>query len=242
MNVEKKKKLLKEIVLNSKYSYDMLVYRLLSKNVLDDIITKIDNVPVECNIDSSEWISADEQFIQLLDRFICYFRNTFFTICSSEYIIEMIINTNKDRIREYLLSKHYLGDNNYIDFFNESIYKIFISNFVQNSSYIPLINNLFIKEKLEIKNINDYNLNEILKIVTLISDLLLCSNGKNSVIYIFYNIDYESNQYIEKNKSKKKNKNNRKEYKIKLIEHYTYQYELIIKNYIQKKKYLKYFK
>ena len=43
----------------------------------------------------------------------------------------MVINTN---VEKYLLSKHYVGDNKYIDFFKENIYKIIFGNFIKQYS------------------------------------------------------------------------------------------------------------
>lgn len=242
MSMENKKVILKNIILNSEHCYDMTIYRLLNKDCLDDIINKIDNIPVVSNVDITKVITADEQFIQLLDRLLFCFKDVFFISGSTQYIIETIICTNKSRIKRYLLSKHYLGDNNYIDFFNDSICRIFISNFIQNSKYISLISSLLKKEKIKAKDTDEYTLDEVFKIVTLLSDLVFCSHGRYCVVYLFYNIDYEINNHTEAVNNNRKCKRIKRHYKETLIEHYKDQYELIIKDYIQRKKYLKYFR
>lgn len=65
-----KQQTLEKIILESDYPYSMLVYRLIHQGYLKKTIKKIDNVGVPCNVNPNQITSADEQFLQLLDRFI----------------------------------------------------------------------------------------------------------------------------------------------------------------------------
>ena len=73
---ENKREVLEKIILESKYPYSMLVYKLVHSNLLKSTIKKIDNIDVPCNVNPNEITSANEQFLQLLDRFITYFNDS----------------------------------------------------------------------------------------------------------------------------------------------------------------------
>ena len=61
------KEVLEKIVLESKYSYSMLVYKLVHSDLLKSTIRKIDNIDVPCNVNPNKITSANEQFLQLFD-------------------------------------------------------------------------------------------------------------------------------------------------------------------------------
>ncbi len=76
--MDNKKEALEKIVLESKYPYSMLVYKLIHQDYLKKTIKKIDNIGVPCNVNPNEITSANEQFLQLLNRFIEFFDNSFY--------------------------------------------------------------------------------------------------------------------------------------------------------------------
>lgn len=239
MNLKKRKDNLKNIILNDEFSYDTTVYRLINTNCLDNIISKLDNMEIVCDINPNNKISADVQFLQLLNRFVVNFKNTFPTISvSSEYIIESIIYSNQTAIEKYLLSKYYLGDSEHSKFFYNNIYKLFIINFINNKKYILLIEDLLKEENIKVKNIEDYEPNEILNIKNLLSCLVFCSWDKYSSIYLFNSIDCE----VVKFTNNKDCDYEDSEYKKSVIENFKTQYQFIIRDYKKRKKYLKYFK
>jgi len=239
MNIKKKKQVLKNIILNDEFSYDMTVYRLINTNCLDKIISEINDMDVVCNINPNNKMSAEEQFLQLLNRFIVRFKNIFPNVNNfSEHIIENIFNSNQSIIGKYLLSKHYLGDNEYTEFFYNNIYKLFIINLISNIKYISDIEDLLKEENIEVKNIDDYTKEEIHSIKNLMSCLVFCSRDGYSTLYLFYNVDYEVEKYLKSNDLDCDNKSHKK----KIIEIFKTQYQFIISDYKKRKKYLKYFK
>lgn len=243
MTLKNKKENLKYIALNGKYDYDTIVYKILKKDSLDQMIRKIDQVPVPCDVRPDDLTSSEEQFVQLLDRFVDWFQEDFPTLSFfCKFIIEEIIETNYNEMEQYLLSKHYLGDNKYIPFFQKSIYKIIINNFIANVKYIPVLEALIQTEGIKIKNYDSIKLDTIIKLERLLSDIVFC-NGNNLLLHLlFSNIDYE----IEAVKNKGI-KNNNTEFDIKyeiqvLKDYYEFHYELMINIYLKKKEYLKIFK
>lgn len=243
MTLKNKKENLKYISLNGRYDYDTIVYKILKEDSLDQMIKKIDQVPVPCDVKPDKLTSSEEQFVQLLDRFVDWFRDDFPTLSSfSEFIIEEIIETNYNEMEQYLLSKHYLGDNNYIPFFQKSINKIIINNFIANVKYIPVLEELIKTEGIDIKNYDNVKLDTIIKLEKLLSDIVFC-NGSNLLLQmLFRNIDYEIE--IVKNKGiKESNTEFDIKYEIRALKkYYEWHYESMINIYLKKKEYLKIFK
>ena len=96
MDIKNRKQILKNIILNDEFSYDMTVYRLINTDCLDKIISKINDMDVVCNINPNNKMSAEEQFLQLLNRFVVRFKNIFPNVNNfSEHIIENIFNSNQ---------------------------------------------------------------------------------------------------------------------------------------------------
>ena len=213
---------------------------MISKStLLDNIIIKIDDVGVPSNVKPNEITSSYKQFIDLLNRFIYWFQENFFYLrLETSAIIETLIKTNYSMFEKYLLSKHYLGDNNYIDFFKDSIYRIMISNFVKNIKYITEIMKLFKIKKIDIKNINDYTLEEVVKIKSLLSDIVFCSTSSFRCFNLFQDIEYFLNKKLKEIKLSKKDK---ERFIYNVINYYQVQYECAFEEYNKKEKYLKYF-
>lgn len=246
MNVEQKKENLKWIILNSKHNYDLLIYRLLNKQCLDEIIDCIDDIPVTSNVDPKEIITANEQFIILLNRFILCYKRTFYMQNLDEFIIEYIIESNIEQMKIYLLSKYYQGDNNYISFFNDNIYRIMVHNFIENANHISIIQDILKKTHIPIKKISNYNLEEIYKIKNILSDLVFCCTDKLPAAYLFKLLDLEyskcEKKYLQGKKNNETEWKNFKIHKKNIFNQFQIQYKIIFEEYKKRKKYLSHFK
>lgn len=246
MDVMQRKERLKQIILNSKCSYDLLIYRLLNKKCLNEIISCIDDIPVACDTNPNEMISAEEQFIVLLNRFILYYRKTFHMQSLDEFIIEYIIVSNFEEMKVYLLSKHYQGDNQYISFFNDSIYRLLVHNFIENATYMPIIQEMLKEANIDMKEIGEYDLKEIYQIKDLLSDLVFCCTDKFPVVYLFQllNLEYSKCQkkYLLGKRSHESEWRNFQEHRENILKQFQTQYQIIFEEYHKRKKYLSYFR
>ena len=241
---ENKREVLEKIILESKYPYSMLVYKLVHSNLLKSTIKKIDNIDVPCNVNPNEITSANEQFLQLLDRFITYFNDSFYFLHTYTHLcIKLIIETNYKDMEKYLLSKHYLGDNDYIPFFNNSIYRMMVANFIRSINISSKLRKLFIQEKIAIKNINDYSLEEIFKINDLLENIVF-ANARDSfnTIYLFDDISKCIYNRVKQMKKKKLDKTKILSLEESLNLFYSMKIDSLIEEYFKKKKYIKYFK
>ena len=134
MTIESKKELLKYIVLNESFINDKaMIYSLLLRNYFDESISKISDESFIIKIENNNEISA-KQFIYSLNKFIVTIKKYFFNVYNLNILIDKIIEQNIVKINNYLCSKN-LSENEQ----NEIIYKILISNFIENIKYISSI-------------------------------------------------------------------------------------------------------
>lgn len=235
-----KQQRLEKIILESDYPYSILTYKLINQGYFKKSINKIDNVGVPSNVKPNEITSADEQFLQLLNRFIEFFDDSFYFLHSDSICyIHMIIETNYKELEKYLLSKHYLGDNNYIDFFQDSIYRIIVSNFIKNTVVSKTLKNLFKNNKIPIKDVKDYTLDEILKINDLLSDIVL-ANAKNTfaAILLFDDIDKNISKIIKRMNKRKISSKDILDKKKSILSLSLFKIDSLIEEYEKKKDYL----
>lgn len=226
MTIESKINLLQNNILHSEKCYDIVTYRLLQNHNLQNTILKNEK---EIN---------DKSFIDLLDRLVNLFRNQFYEINSTEYNINCIIDSNINRIENYLLSNINVYDNNNIKYIKEQSYKLFISNFIHNLRYIDLFENILDERNIKIKSIDNYSLDECTKIVQLLSDLVFCMRGRDIIVYLFQDIEKDIEYHLKNNEDKNYSDDYHKNI---VINHYKIQYERMIDSYNNKKEYLKYF-
>jgi len=215
--MEKEK--LKEILL-SKGNYDAEIYRLLVTPELDNILTKIDDSKVVSNVNPNEIISAEEQVVMLLNRYFNFFKEKYYHLNPIyAYIIQNLINQNEDLFYNYLSVKYYLGDGNYRRFFEDSLNRLSISNFVKNAKYIPELNNFFKSKRIKVKDIEKYTFKEVLKISKLLSGFTLAIKNQFFTLYLFLDLK----KIFDNSKNKKEQ-----------LEDVRSRYVLMIEDYLKK--------
>lgn len=233
MIFETKKDLLRVSVLKNKYYLDPAVYRLIKNDSLSNVISSINEKSLLYKINLENEFNA-EDFLKLLNRLVEIFRDTFPNILIAEYVLEEIFNSNIKQIEDY-----FFNYNSNDKILVEKIYKIIINNFISNKKYIDGIKTLLKEKHIELKEIDNYSLEESYTILELLSDLIICKKGRNYHILLFENIDKNLNKI---KKSKKVKKHNYEAYKKSFINSYITKYNCIFNSYNKKKKYLKYFK
>ena len=229
MTLETKKALLKAMILENDFYLDTAVYRLVSFECLDSIISSINDKSLLFGINAND-------FISLLSKLIDVFRETFINLQSVEYIFEIIITSNMDLIEDYFFS---YKDKDNSKLINEKICKIIISNFISNCKYISWIEELLKEKNIKLQNVNKYNLEDSLTILELLSDLIFCKRGRCDNIILFESIDKK----LKSLKSRRANKKyDYEHYKNDFLSKNEIKYNHILNAYSNKKKYLKFFK
>lgn len=193
----KKKKIYKTLKKSKMLiSNKIIIMSLLDSGVLDNIINKINesNIQIISPMIKKGYFTGYEQFISILDKFICY---TLDIICNPE-LVEIILANNKNS-KEFLLSNKYVNDVENIEYykynFNYLIVKVFFNNIIK------VKNDLFeeLKElKLEIVKIDLNNKDDVKKLVDIIREIILVNKNDYKILHLFTNISEEKKQiYID---------------------------------------------
>ncbi len=233
------KEKLKNLYLNEIKNYDPNLLMVLESNYLNDIINKINNAKKKEK--KNDFLM--EKFLFILNLIIIEFKNNFINLINEmNFIIEKIITTNEFEIIEMLFSINDI-DNEDDDYYKKNVKKILINNFIRNTKLFPQLKRLLKKSKIKYKNINDYNYDELSKIVTLLSKLVFSSSNINNSISLFTYFNYEIYSVFLENKSASEiDLNKTKKSKIELIKIENKKFNELIDEYYYKKKYLKYFR
>lgn len=224
-----------KLALNSNIINDAFIYKLLRNKVLDNYIIKLNNYKIITNtktIIKKGYLTADEQFIDLLNNFFVYLDEDFYFLGRSKnFIIETILkykNNNK-----FLLCKNYWGDNNFIPYFKYNIKRFVITGFYNNIKTLidesKDIKELIRFEKININKISLKHIKDVDKLYKLLKFLTLCNSNKYCLLYLFTDFNTSVNEIKETSNftMNKVIKANKKQYIL--------QWEMIIKNYYKKK-------
>lgn len=243
MKIETKTELLKYMLLERQYDYDLMLYTFITRSNVKDIISMIDERTFSFKVEAlPETISA-KQFIVNLNQFIKDMKTYFYNIAPLQSCIVEIIDSSKDELKT-LISYNCRGlfnrfDGEEDDVIRELTAKLIIKNFISNAEYVDSIRDVLNDVHVPLKEIQEYNLEESLKILSLLSDIAFCQRGRGPVMKLFECMDYQLNKYsnMDITRRKKSIDDFKKKYIISRVE----DYDKMIKNYYSKKKYLKYF-
>ena len=225
-------------VLNEKLDYGAFISQFvrISGN-FPRVLKDLDDSEVVSNVDPNNVLTAEQQVMHLFNRLLGWFDKYFPTLYRYRLAIVGKLLDHEETI-EYLQSKHYLGDNDYIKFFTDSISLIFVKSFYNNLKYnydlyADILNERNINyEKLDLKKSS-----HLKKLLDLISDLAFCDKNFDSY-YLFSNLDKDIQLFANNKYRKKANKDYKEHTKwINRVHN-----EKIVENYNKKKNYIKYFK
>ena len=113
-------------VLNEKLDYGAFISQFvrISGN-FPRVLKDLDDSEVVSNVDPNNVLTAEQQVMHLFNRLLGWFDKYFPTLYRYRLAIVGKLLDHEETI-EYLQSKHYLGDNDYIKFFTDSISLIFV--------------------------------------------------------------------------------------------------------------------
>ena len=205
------------------------VVRLMEDKALKQIICSIDEESFYDDVEKKDKLSV-KRFIELLNNYVEIFRGIFVNMRNYTFELKSSISYCDNLIEKYFSNK--TNDNNQDDY----VYKIIFYNFLDNAKYVPHITTLLRENDISIKNVMNYNHEECLKIIQLMSDLVFC-RGNVPITYLFTNIT----EHLEMLKENSKNKENLIQDEEKYLNSVNRDYEIIIQDYESKKQYLKYF-
>lgn len=223
------------IINNGAFIYELFSYNSYLKNILK----ATDDKPVKCNVNDNIVVSAEEQVICLLNRMINRFDKQFpFLHGYRKWLFTQFLGY--EETRQYLLSKHYLGDNSYIKFFEDSINRIFVRNFYRNLEFVmDDFIEIFKERKINYKSLSLDKTTHLRQLVDLLSDFTYCYHDNINIAFLFESIEDRVNMFA---KSYGRKKATKEEWYQRMIDENKLHTEEIIKAYNRKKAYLELFK
>lgn len=243
LKIETKTELLKYMLLEHQFDYDLILYTLISRNNMQDIISMIDERTFSFKVDAAPETISAKQVIINLNQFIKDMKKYFYNIASLQSCIVEVIDYNISELKKLVsyncssLFNRFDGEED--DGIKEIIAKIIIKNFINNAKYVDAIKDVLEDIHIPLKEIEEYSLEESKKILTLLSDISFCQRGHGPVMRLFINIDSKLKKYDAMDVSRRKKSTNH--FKEKFINSCIDDYDKMIKSYYSKKKYLKYF-
>lgn len=240
MTLDVKKEILKYKALNENYENGRDIYFILNDNSLDYIIEKIDEYSLESDFKNKinhQTINA-QQFLELLDRFLEIYNNCIPIKGRTLFYLKRVFETNQKLVEKYFQIPYSVHESKYIENICDNVYKIIISNFIENGKHFEIIRNFIQENNLEYKHVEEYNFEESKKLYSLFSDIIFCLKGNGKIFYLFSNLDWE----IDDISTKEKKCTNLEDFKKKHLSFMEDNYLHIFKYYTNRKKYLKYFK
>lgn len=243
MNIESKIELLKYILLESPIDYDLMLYNLISRKDMYNIVALIDDKTFSFKVNASSGCVSSKQLLVNLNQFIKDMKSYFYNITHLQSCIEEVINSNINDVKELVcykcdsLLRHFEKEKD--EDIEEIINKLIIKNFISNAKYVDAIKDVLESLEIQIKPVSEYNLDESRKILTLLSDISFCQRGRGPVMALFINIDSKLERYGEMETIRTKKSFN--QFKEKIINSCIDDYTKMIKSYYSKKRYLKYF-
>lgn len=224
-----------KLALNSNFTNDAYIYKLLKNKILDNFIIKLDNRKTNTTTKSiikKGYLTANEQFIDLLNNFIiCLDTDFYFLGKYRNIIIEIILGYEENY--KFILCKNYWGDNSFIPYFKYNIKKIIVTGFYNNIKMLidesEDIKGLLKIEKINFDKISLKQKKDVDKLYNLLKYLTVANSNKYCLLYLFTDFDVSVNEIIKTYEltTKKVVNANKK--------HYIIQWEMIIKNYYIKK-------
>lgn len=195
INSTKKNNLLKIVKNQRNYDYSSyLIEKLIKEKKLNHLIEKIDDIKVKLpnsNIEKKDYFIGEEQFISILDKFIHYFKGTFIMPdVISDCSIRNILTINNPNL-DFLFSKVYVYDNNYIEYFKNQFNRAIVYSFIFNLNELKhcstIIENFIKKYNLNIDNINN---KDIEKNAIILKKLVLSNYKEINLNLLFLNYQF----------------------------------------------------
>ncbi len=190
-DIDKKKKRITEVVLNSRTLINkFLILDLLYNNHLDGYIYDLNEDKIYITVPTiikKKYLTGYEQFLCILDNFIIYFLNIFNNVELSYTVLPLCIKNDKNNV---LLTKKYFYDNSYIKYFNTEFNTMIVSNFYNNCLILrEYLVDFFKMVDIDIENINIDNRDDMEKIIRLLEEVCFVNRNRYGIMALFEKIN-----------------------------------------------------
>ena len=235
MTKANKRRELLSLSLDFGYSNAGIIYQIINSKKMDVIISKItpEKVCIEGKtILKQKYLSAEEQFLMMLNRFVGFIDYNFPTINYKDLHIEYIMEY---QIPEFLLSKLVVEDNNNINYFDYQMKKTVVYNFYDNIAFIYNEADKNIWKKIGINpNMRLENEEDVDSLFLIMKKIAIANINEYSTLFLFSS----HKSYLKSVDPKKKTPEGVLDAIYRTRKYYAEQYSILLRNYIDKKKYI----
>jgi len=192
--LNKRKTRLKKLLNKNQHEYSPLMYFLINNNKLDIVIDKMDDINIIPNttcLVKKGYLTTEEHFLEVLYHVINSINTEFWTVRKKNTIIEyMLSHPNSSKL---LLSKKYIGNNDFIPYYQHNIKKICIYGFCDILKFVhktETIVSFFKDNNVDIFNFNLTRKKDVDNIYEILILICMCNYSEYGLYYIFdFNIN-----------------------------------------------------
>lgn len=188
-NLVQRKKKLEKIIKEKFDECSSLSFLLVHTGKLDSVINLLDDeetiTDTTCLVKKG-YLTSEEQFVSVLEYIIQIINNEFWFLVDKNTIIEAILCF--DISLDLLLSKKYIGNNKFMEFYEYGVKKICISNFYDVLKFVDrtdLIDSFLINHQI---NVNSFDINDkgdIVNLFNLLKLVAICNFNSYHLLYLF---------------------------------------------------------
>ncbi len=184
----KKRKIYKKIGASQLILHKGIIFQIISDGALDEQIYLLDNIKVEINssLVKKRQLTAEEQFICIIDSFISYFTEIFPMSSSVVTIVSQCVKSDENNT---FLSKKYYGDYQFIDYFLRNYNLMIVNNFYYN--YLNLSKDLeeeFKKVDMDVEKVDLKNDDSVYNLILLLEEICFINKNNFAILSLFSKI------------------------------------------------------
>jgi len=185
---------LKKLINKDQNEYSALMYFLISNNKLDLVINQMNDINIIPNttcIVKKGYLTTEEHFLSVLYHVINIINTDFWIVRKKNNIIEyMLTHPNSSKI---LLSKKYIGNNDFIPYYLYNIKKLCIYGLCDILKFVyktGTIIRFFKDNDIDIFNFNLTRKKDVENIYNTLILICICNYSSYGLYYIFnFNVD-----------------------------------------------------
>ncbi|MGM9882376.1 MAG: hypothetical protein ACI31S_05995 [Bacilli bacterium] len=190
-NLLKKKRKLEKVIERDCNECSYLAFFLIHTGKLDNVINLLDDkvtIPDTTCLVKRGFLTSEEQFVDVLEYVIRIINSEFWFLVDKNTIIEAILNF--DSSLNLLLSKNYIGNNKYIEFYEIGVKKICIFNFYNVLKFIDqseLVEEFLVNHEIDLNSFDIESNNDIIKLFKVLKLIAICNYNSYHLLYLFNN-------------------------------------------------------
>lgn len=190
MSIKERKRELRKVIKTENNLNSAIILMMINDKKLDHVIESLDNEITPTNttcLVRKGYLTSEEQFIDVLHHIMFRFNVDFWFLKKyGNTIIETVL-CYEDTI-PLLLTKKYLGDNNFIPYYELEFKKICIINFykiLKFIDYTEIIQQFLDDYKIDIQNFNINKIQDVDKLYNALRLICLCNCNSYGLLYLF---------------------------------------------------------